>query len=204
MQLVAISVSHHNTPVELRACLSLPVDFEDAFTHTPVRAGSYTPIREMVLLSTCNRLEVYALVAYEGVDETPEMIFEPVLAYLHEVFEFPLSQAMPFIQRYSGTQAVEHLFQVAAGLDSIAIGETQILGQVSRALDGALQPGTARHVLSSLFRAAIHTGKRVRTETEIGRKPVSLSMLAIELVEDQIGSLDGCTVLVIGAGKMGD
>jgi glutamyl-tRNA reductase len=95
------------------------------------------------------------------------------------------------------------LFEVAAGLDSIAIGETQILGQVSRALDAALRLGSARHVLSSLFRSAIHAGKRVQNETEIGRHPTSISSIAVQLGESKLGALTGRKVLVVGAGKMG-
>ena len=205
MQLLCLSVSHHKTPVEYRESLSLGSDaIDDAFSNCPIRTGRFEPISEMVILSTCNRLEIYALIVLaEGVEESSRSALEPVMTYLQEVFEVPVSLVEPFFQPYLGIQAVEHLFQVAAGLDSIAIGETQILGQVSRALDAALRLGSARHVLSSLFRSAIHAGKRVQNETEIGRHPTSISSIAVQLAEAKLGTLSGQKILIIGAGKMG-
>src|SRR5512133_2348134 len=207
MQLICLSVSHHHTPVELRECLSLPIEtVEEALSQSPIRAGLFAPIFEMVTLSTCNRLEIYAIISFrEGGEalESTEAVFQPLLSYLRQVFEIPTGQMEPYFRRFSGIQTVRHLYRVAAGLDSIAIGETQILGQVSRSLDIALRTGSARHVLSSLFRAAIHTGKRVRTETEIGRRPISISTIAVQLAETTLGTLSECNVLVVGAGKMG-
>lgn len=205
MQLICLSISHHNTPVELRECLSLPAEIVDsAFSQNPLRAGQFEAISEMVILSTCNRLEAYAMVAAsDDALESVQAAFQPLLDYIHAVFAIPIWRVEPYLRRFSGSAAVEHLYRVAAGLDSIAIGETQILGQVSRALDTALQSGSARHVLSSLFRAAIHTGKRVHTETEIGRRPTSISTIAVQLAEETSGALDERTILVVGAGKMG-
>lgn len=205
MQLLCLSISHHNAPVELRESLSLCSEVIDgAFSKTPIRTGSFETISEMAILSTCNRLEVYALAMLpEGADERSQLALQPVLAYLQEAFEIPVSQVEPFFHPYLGIQAANHLFQVAAGLDSIAIGESQILGQVSRALDTALRLGSARHVLSSLFRSAIHAGKRVQNETEIGRHPTNISSIAVHLAEAELGTLSGQKILVIGAGKMG-
>ncbi len=215
MQLICLSVSHHNTPVELRECLSLPVEaLEEAHARFPVRSGPYAPISEMVILSTCNRLEIYAMISFSTADEEAageesvdaravEGLFHPLLGYLQQVFAIPTGRVEPYFRRFRGSQVARHLYQVAAGLDSVAIGETQILGQVSRSLDIALRTGSARHVLSSLFRAAIHTGKRVRTETEIGRRPISISTIAVQLAETTLGTLSGRNVLVVGAGKMG-
>jgi glutamyl-tRNA reductase len=205
MQMICLSVSHHNTPVELRECLSLPVEtLEEGLDLFPVRIGPFEPISEMVILSTCNRLEIYAVIISPDVEaEGLERVFQPLLDYLHQVFEIPTGWVEPYFRRFSGIQAVRHLYLVAAGLDSIAIGESQILGQVSRSLDTALRIGSARHVLSSLFRAAIHTGKRVRTETDLGRSPISISTVAVQLAEETFGRLAERSVLVIGAGKMG-
>jgi glutamyl-tRNA reductase len=205
MQLLCLSVSHHNTPVEYRESLSLNAEaIDQAFSKTPIRADRFEAISEMAILSTCNRLEIYALVMpAEGVDAALQAPLQTILAYLEEVFEIPVNLVEPFFQAYSGIQVVAHLFEVAAGLDSIAIGETQILGQVSRTLDAALRLGSARHVLSSLFRSAIHAGKRVQNETEIGRHPTSIASIAVQLAKSKLGSLNGCQVLVIGAGKMG-
>lgn len=205
MRLICLSVSHHNTPVELRESLSLTSDVIDsALSKSPIREGSFEPILEIVFLSTCNRLEIYALVSLQQeLDENLNMIFQPVLTYLREALEIPTHPIEPYLRFYRGNSMVEHLFQVAAGLDSIAIGETQILGQVSQALERALQSGSARHVLASLFRSAIHAGKRVRNETEIGRRPISISSIAVHLAETTLGSLTNKQILVIGAGKMG-
>jgi glutamyl-tRNA reductase len=139
----------------------------------------------------------------QELDENLNLIFQPVLTYLREALEIPTHPIEPYLRFYRGNSTVEHLFQVAAGLDSIAIGETQILGQVSQALERALQSGSARHVLASLFRSAIHAGKRVRNETEIGRRPISISSIAVHLAETALGSLANKQILVIGAGKMG-
>lgn len=205
MQLICLSVTHHLTPLELRECLSLSVEaIERAAVDFPIRAGGSEEITEMAILSTCNRLEIYALVSLaEGGTESAETVFRPLLSYLDEAFGLSTDEVEVYFQSYTGIQVVEHLFQVAAGLDSIAIGETQILGQVSRALDTALRIGTARHVLSSLFRSAIHAGKRVRSETEIGRHPTSIAAIAIQHAEREFGTLEDKKVLVVGAGKMG-
>jgi glutamyl-tRNA reductase len=205
MYLLCLSISHHNSPVELRECLSLPIGvISEAVSVNPIRKEAYESIMEMVILSTCNRMEVYALVSSpEGYGAELPAPFQPVQEYLERALQIPVGELEPYFRLFEGDQAVEHLFQVASGLDSIAIGETQILGQVSRALDEALHLGMARHVLSSLFRSAIHAGKRVHNETEIGRQPTSISQVAVQLAKNRLGSLSNLHVLVIGAGKMG-
>lgn len=207
MQLICFSVSHHNTPVELRECLALPPEMlEEALNRVPLHAGRYKPLSELVALSTCNRLEIYALVAFpktEDEDEEEADASQLLLDYLREAFAIPVDLMAASMHIFSGIEVVEHLFMVTAGLDSVAIGETQILGQVSHALDTCLSLGYTRHALASLFRSAIHAGKRVRTETEIGRHPTSISSVAIQLAEQVTGSLATKSVLVIGTGKMG-
>lgn len=205
MQLICLSVSHHNTPVELRECLSLSSDDIDrALTQHPIQTGLLQSVSELAILSTCNRLEIYALVpAAEGDESAAPQTSQPVLAYMREVWNIPVSRVEPYFRALAGPPAVRHLFEVAAGLDSIALGETQILGQVIRALEIALRLGCARHVLSTLFRSAIHTGKRVHSETEVGRSPTSISAVAVQLAEARLGSLTQQRILVVGTGKMG-
>ncbi len=209
MQLVCLSVSHHNTPVELRECLSLSSDdINEALTKHPVRTGLLQGVSELAILSTCNRLEIYALMLGAEGDEAASpadaaLASQPILAYMRETWQIPVARVEPYFQAYAGPLAVRHLFEVAAGLDSIAVGETQILGQVIRALDIALRLGSARHVLSTLFRSAIHAGKRVHSETEIGRSPTSISTVAVQLAESRLGTLAQQQILVVGAGQMG-
>jgi glutamyl-tRNA reductase len=195
MQLICLSATYPNTPLEVLECLNLPeAALEDTLIERPIREGKYAWVREMAVLSTCNRLEVYALVREED---------GSLLEYVHRLYPLPAARIDPFLRRYEGIAAARHLFRVAAGLDSIALGETQILGQVARALEAGLRMGSARHALSSLFRAAIRTGKRVRSETEIGHRPVHVGSLGVALAETRCGDLSGRTALVIGTGKIG-
>jgi glutamyl-tRNA reductase len=205
MQPICLSISHHNTSVELRECLSISTEgIENAARENPLRAGHFEALKEVVILSTCNRLEIYAVADLPDLqDGQTDAGINKLREYLDAAFHIPFDRVQPYVTSYAGIQAVEHLFNVTAGLDSIAIGETQILGQVSHAFNFALRLGTARHVLSSLFRAAVHAARQVHTGTDIGRHPVSLSMLAVELAEQRLGSLNGCKILVVGAGKMG-
>jgi glutamyl-tRNA reductase len=205
MQLMCVGVTHHHTPVEVRECLNLaPEAVGAALARAPIRAGSFEPIREMVVLSTCNRLEVYGLVSYpDGVEENQAISAGLLLTYLRDGLSLPSGLIEPYLQIYAGSAAAEHLFRVVGGLDSIAIGETQILGQVARALDAGLGMGSARHLLSSLFRAAISAGKRVHAETEIGRRPTNISTLAVELAAGLLGSFANLNILLIGTGKIG-
>jgi glutamyl-tRNA reductase len=211
MQLICVSVSHHNTPVELRECISLSNEMiESKLSEYPIRSEPFESIMEIVVLSTCNRLEMYVVVSMpEGIEENQDLAFELLQKYARDAFDLPDALIEPYLRRYAGIEVVTHLFRVTAGLDSIAIGETQILGQVARAFEVGLRSGTGgtttatRHVLSSLFQAALHTGKRVRSETEIGRRPTSISSIAIQLAESTLGNLADRKILVIGAGKIG-
>jgi glutamyl-tRNA reductase len=195
MQLICLSATYPNTPLEVLECLNLPeAVLEDVLSERPIREGAYTSVRELAVLSTCNRLEVYALIREED---------GALLDYVHRLYPLPAARIDPFLRRYEGMAAARHLFRVAAGLDSIALGETQILGQVARALEAGLRLGITRHALSSLFRAAVRAGKRVRSETEIGRRPVHVGSLGVALAEMRCGGLAGRTALVIGTGKIG-
>jgi glutamyl-tRNA reductase len=202
MHLICLSLSHQNTPLKLRESFSLRDEaITNGLQQHAINRDDFMALRELIVLSTCNRLEVYALVADD--EEASDQAHSLLGDYLRHGLTLPIHLAQPFFRRFSGDAVVEHLFRVATGLDSIAIGETQILGQVSHALELALRLGTARHVLSGLFRAAIFSAKRVHTETEIGRHPVSLNAIAIHLAQESSGALDSKHILVIGAGKMG-
>jgi glutamyl-tRNA reductase len=202
---LCIGISHHTAPVDLREQFSLSADqLDGALQHFIDRKESYAPLNELVILSTCNRFELYASIFEERWSTSTENYDTSIFALMGDLFECSPDFFQPHIYRYHDKEAVQHLSNVAAGLDSIAVGEHQILGQVSKALDAALHNHSTRHILSSMFRTAIHTGKRVRTETEIGHHPVTLSSIAIHLVEQATCPLNQQKVLVIGAGEMAE
>jgi glutamyl-tRNA reductase len=165
----------------------------------------------MVVLSTCNRLEVYAYgntpadpaaSNYPNVRNIAQDPYRWLLNWISQTRQLSPSEFQRSLYYYQGSEAVHHLFRVAAGLDSVVLGEPQILGQVAEAFRIAESQRAAGHILSVLFRTAIHAGKRVRTETGISRNPASMSSMAIHLAEQKIGSLAEKRILIVGAGEM--
>ena len=150
----------------------------------------------LVILSTCNRVELYAA--------SSEIVFDELEAFLSEARGVPAGQLHANLYEYLDGEAVAHLMYVAAGLDSQVIGEPQILGQVTRALELARGQGAAGPLLNRLFQAAIHAGKRARTETDISRNPASVSSLAARLCEQSHPDLKSAQVVVLGAGEMAE
>jgi len=153
-------------------------------------------VRECAILSTCNRIEIYTC------SEKP--LSETVERFLQDYHQLPPSAFSHCLYHHADREAVRHLLQVASGLDSMIVGEAQILGQVSDAHQQARDHGGAGPVIDRLFRHAISTGKRVRTETEITRGAVSVSHAAVELARQIFGDLTGRRVLLIGAGEMSE
>src|ERR1700709_2378884 len=152
---------------------------------------------EVVVLSTCNRIEVYARCTH----------FHPavgdVSAFLAAYSGAASEDFADRLYTYSDEAAVAHLFSVAAGLDSMIVGESEILGQVREAWQTAVREETAPQMLSRMFKHAVESGKRVRTETGISRHPVSIPSAAVAVASEYLGDLAGARVLVIGAGQMG-
>jgi glutamyl-tRNA reductase len=198
MHLIVIGLNHTTTPLHLREKLALNEDQVRAalarLSHSQNAWAS--SISEMVILSTCNRVEIYAVCQEPGGVELEKFLSE-VRAVSVEAFHSHLDH-------FSDQQTVRHLLDVAAGLDSLVIGEPQILGQVTRALELARGIGAAGPVLSRLFQAAIHAGKRARTETAISRNPASVSSLAASLSEQAVQRLPSAQVIVLGAGEMAE
>jgi len=153
-------------------------------------------VAEMVILSTCNRTEVYAV--------SPTENFDTLEAFLADARGIPADVLRPHLYRYRDRDAVAHLFRVASGLDSLVLGEPQILGQVTRAWELARGQGTVRAVLGRLFQAAVHTGKRARTETAISHNPASVATMAVHLAAQVVEDLPSARVLVLGAGEMAE
>lgn len=159
---------------------------------------------EIAILSTCNRFEIY--VTFRGDQHkfinNPDKVFEQLTSFLAEITGYSKNDIESLFIQYQNIDAIKHLFRVTCGLESQVLGEVQILGQVSDALSISLEIGTARHPLASLFQSAIHTAKRAHTETEIGKKPASISSLAVHTARKYCGDLADQKVLVIGAGEM--
>ena len=200
MKILLIGLSHKTAPVEIRERLDFSSNaLRSALTHfdTTHTQAHLQDVREGVILSTCNRLEVYTLV------KDPETAIKGVIKLLSRSCETPADVFSEHLYYLKDDDAVQHLFKVAAGLDSMVLGEPQILGQITDAYEAALSQGAAGTVLSAMFRAAIHGGKRVRTETRIGVNPASISSVAARLANELLGDLSSQHVVLIGAGEMG-
>jgi glutamyl-tRNA reductase len=185
LRLVLVGTSHHHAPVELREQVALDREHAQALT-----ARLAAEEREAVCLSTCNRTELY-LVAADA--EQAERDAAAALEALGPEIE-------PALYRLQDRAAAHHLFRVAAGLDSLVPGEGEILGQVRDAND----LGTTGPVLDRVFRQALHAGRKVRAETAIGQSPASVSAAAAALAEQVFGSLEGRSILLLGAGKVSE
>lgn len=160
------------------------------------KAATGDQIEEVVILSTCNRTEIYAT---SRQDE-----FLPLFQLLSEVKSVPQAEILPHCYTLTDEEAVEHLFRVACGLDSQVLGEPQILGQVTDAYMKAHGQDSIGKVLSRLFQSAIHAGKRARTETAIGQNPVSVSSVAVRMVTAKVEDIANARVGVLGAGEMAE
>jgi len=185
IRLVLVGTSHHHAPIELREQVALDRDAAQKLAARLAEGG-----REAVCLSTCNRTELY--VAADDV-ESAELDMTASLASLEPEVE-------PALYRLQDRAAALHLFRVAAGLDSLVPGEGEILGQVRV----AHELGTTGALLDRVFRQALHAGRKVRAETAIGQSPASVSAAAAALAEQVFGSLDGRSILLLGAGKVSE
>jgi glutamyl-tRNA reductase len=195
MSIVVIGVNHRTGPLALLERLAIQPDQQGKAIAGLVARQS---IREAVVLSTCNRTEIYA------VAERFHGAYADIRDFFCDLGVLDADELHPHLYSQHDDAAVAHLFEVAAGLDSAVLGESEILGQVRSAWELAQDEGGAKATLNLLFRHAIETGKRARTETSIGRGTASVSHAAVEMAADRLGSLAGRRVLVVGAGKMGE
>lgn len=193
MQLTVLGLNHRTAPVEIR----------ERFNFNAVRVASimrrlrnYDNIPEAMLLSTCNRTELYMVM--ENTDESIPFIKRLLKHLAGEEYKFE------YFYNLSGTQCVRHLFRVASSLDSLVIGEGQILSQIKNAYHIARTNGMTDTILNTLLNKAIAVGKRVRTETKIAYSSVSVSSAAVDLAIDIIGDLSKANILVLGAGHMSE
>ena len=193
MQLVVLGLNHKTASVDVRECFTFPEDqIKKALNHL----HEYEEISEVVIVSTCNRTEMYAVVddAEDGLQVMQQFLQRMSKTIINiEDFFF-----------YSEEACIKHLFRVTSSLDSLIIGEGQILSQVKKAYSMACDVGTTSTVLNTLFHRAIAVGKKVRTETRIAHSTVSVSYAAVELAKKVFGDLTQSNVLLLGAGQMGE
>ncbi|MFZ5595604.1 MAG: glutamyl-tRNA reductase [Bacillota bacterium] len=195
MLIMSVGVNYRTAPVETREKLS----FSGHHLETGLKKlYSYPAIEGCVIISTCNRTEIYA--ATREMDEG----LGAIRHFLSNKSGVDISEIKNCTYVHSLYDAIRHLFRVASGLDSMVLGETQILGQVKAAYQAACRHQTTNKVLNTLFQQAMAVGKRVRTETGIDRNPVSICYAAVEMARQLFGCLEGRSVLVIGAGKMSE
>src|SRR3989454_3362873 len=197
MSIVLIGVNHKTAPVEVRELLA----FSEEGCAQGLRAlVDGEVVREGLIVSTCNRVEVVTATTNEQMQAGAARITD----FLSRSRSLPHELFSDHLYQHVDDQAVRHLFRVASSLDSMVIGEPQVLGQVRRAYSIALEAGTAGRVLNRLVHHAFHVAKRVRAETGIAASAVSISYMAVELGKKIFGSLQGRSVLLIGAGEMAE
>jgi glutamyl-tRNA reductase len=194
MSVVVIGVNHRSGPLSVLERLAIA---PDAVAKAVVGLSRRDNLREVAVLSTCNRTEVYA------VAERFHGAYADIRDFLCELGSLAADELHPYLYSQYDDAAARHLFEVAAGLDSAVLGESEILGQVRAAWQVGSDEGGVRSTLDLLFRQALRVGKRARAETAIGRGTASISHAAVEMVADRLGSLHGRRVLVVGAGEMG-
>ena len=193
--LVLLGINHTTAPIEVRERLAVPVEkLADATRSLLHQPG----IREGLILSTCNRIEL--LTSQESNGAAADAVNLPL--FLEEYFAVPAASLAPHTYEYREQEAVRHLFRVASSLDSMVVGEPQILGQVKESYTVAREVGAVSSTLEGLLQRAFTVAKKVRSETEIGSSSVSIASVAVDLARKIFGSLQGKTVLLVGAGKM--
>ncbi|MDD5260237.1 MAG: glutamyl-tRNA reductase [Methylacidiphilales bacterium] len=194
MNVICLGLSHQTASVELREKFAVAdADLASASN----RLGAMEGISESLILSTCNRVELYAAVddsrlGFDSLDrflraQAREHHYDPKIFYQHDT-----------------PHSLRHLFRVASGLESMVLGETEILGQVKKAYNAATMHGTTARHLNKLFQRAFNVAKEVRTNTAITRGPVSVGSVAVDLAQKIFGKLDACKIMILGAGETGE
>lgn len=195
MHLTLVGLSHKTAPVEIRERLTFPASRQE---EALAMLTASPDVIEAVILSTCNRTEIYAVTAADS--DGPGAVIDFMADY-HDLDRHDLVR---YLYISEGEAVVRHLFRVVASLDSMVIGEAQILGQVKEAYDHAFTNNACGRIFNKLFRQSFEVGKRVRNETAIGEAAVSISYAAVELAKKVFDELEGRTILVVGAGKMSE
>lgn len=192
MELVVIGANHKSTPLAVRERLSLSTREQNNLLSS---IKSNPDLKEGVVLSTCNRTEIYLIADDRSNAE------DFTLTYLSQTSHLEIEELRDYIYIHCGPEGIKHLYQVASGIDSLVIGEDQILGQIKDAFQRAKRLKVVEGYLHRLFTEALRVGKRARTETKINCNAASVSYAAVELARKIFGSLSGETVLILGAGE---
>lgn len=196
IRVALIGCNHRTAPVELRERVSFTPDQALQAADELRKRGI---LEEAVVLSTCNRSELYGVPGETGHTATEAM--EDFFTSFHQI---PRAELDGRLYRWMGPDAVRHLFRVAAGLDSMMLGEAEILGQLRGAYSQALDHGSTGPVLNRMFQGALEVGKRVRAETEVGARPMSVALAGVKLAERVFGNLKGHSALIVGAGAVAE
>jgi len=198
--IVVVGLSHRSAPVDVRERFAAGVD---ALPSVLARLASRSELLEVMFLATCNRVEVAALASDDpaSVDAALRSIREELARHGGLAHEAELAR---YLYDKRGEEAVQHIFRVAASLDSMVLGEPQVLGQVKEAYDAAVAAGVLKGILARCVRRAFSAAKRVRSETAIGAGSVSISSVAVDLARRIFGELDDHAVLLLGAGEMAE
>src|SRR3984885_6201859 len=191
-----IGCSHHTAPVEIRERVTFSPEQAIAAAEELRKRGI---LDEAVVLSTCNRSELYGVPTERGTS-----IAEAMEIFLTSFHGVPRADLNGRLYRWNGPDAVRHLFRVASGLDSMMLGEAEILGQLRTAYTQALDHGSTGPVLNRMFQGGIEVGKRVRSETEVGARPMSVALAGVKLAERVFGNLKGHSALILGAGAVAE
>ena len=196
IQVALIGCNHRTAPVEFRERVAFT---PEQALHAADELRRQGILEEAVVLSTCNRSELYGVAA-----EVQPNITDAMELFLTSFHRIPRGELNGRLYRWMGPDAVRHLFRVAAGLDSMLLGEAEILGQLKTAYGQALDHGATGPVLNKVFQSALEVGKRVRSETEVGARPMSVAFAGVKLAERVFGNLKGRTALVLGAGTVAE
>jgi glutamyl-tRNA reductase len=196
IQVALIGCSHHTAPVELRERVSFT---QQQALNAAAELRRRGILEEAVVLSTCNRSELYGVTVSTG-----GVVTEAMEGFLTDFHRIPRTELDGKLYRRMGQDAVRHLYRVTAGLDSMMLGEAEILGQVKSAYGQALDHGATGPVLNRVFQGALEVGKRVRAETEVGTRPMSVAFAGVRLAERVFGNLKGHRALIVGAGGVAE
>lgn len=197
MTIVVTGLSHHTSPLALRERMMLPQEqLGDAVSSLREQLGKDSGV---AVLPTCNRIEVYVCAT-----QPAEALHQNIMSFLGVVNRLAESEFAEFLYHYANRDAVSHLFRVAASLDSMVVGENEIMDQIQQAYEVARNAGALNRVLSALLQRALKCGKKVRTDTRIGVGKVSVASIAVDLAESILKDLSGRTAMIVGSGQVSE